>query len=78
MEYVSGESMIAFIAVLIAIMNVVFLVKHNKLSVMPHLVIFDEKNTANSRLEVKTLLINKGLGPAKIKEFNVYLIKKGT
>lgn len=47
--------------------------KHNKLSVKPHLVTFVNRNREPGKGSLSAKLMNNGLGPAIIKNYQIYL-----
>lgn len=62
---------IAVAAFFIAFWQVITTRKHNKLSVVPHLVF--ERNVDERSMIVKIILKNNGIGPAIIKSYDVFL-----
>lgn len=74
------ETLISICSFIIALCSLFFTLwqthtqrTHNRISVKPHLFTFIERNKDNDSATIKVLLLNNGLGPAFINDFQIYL-----
>lgn len=73
-HFLSGhaEAVIAVCALAFTVYQAFLSRRHNRLSVTPHLAIFPNTHSAVSQGVVSVELLNNGLGPAIIKNYQVY------
>lgn len=71
LEIVDAESIVAVLALFVALSQVFSSRRHNKLSVRPH--VYDWLSSDSAELRCSFSLANKGLGPAIISKANYYL-----
>lgn len=68
-----GSELIALCALFFTAWQLSVQRSHNKVSVKPHLFVFRDKDRLNNEGKITVHLINNGLGPAYISDFQVYL-----
>lgn len=70
-ELIDPRSVIALLALFVAVWSIISSRRHNRLTVSPHLYDVIDRDSVN--LKCGFYLINKGLGPAIIKSTSYYL-----
>jgi len=68
-----SAEIIALCALLFTAYQIIVQRRHNILSVQPHITTFSNKNRNKEAAQLQVELMNNGLGPAFINEFQVYL-----
>lgn len=78
-----SATIIALASVVVAIVSAIFAAyqafisrQHNRLSVRPHITTWADQTDEDKLYKIKFELINNGLGPAILKEINIFFEKK--